>query len=362
MFVPTRTSPPDSPAALPFAPLALLALLACNGGTAPEETESASISEGDTETTQPSGTSSSASSSSSTAATESTTGTSSTSDTTGTTATSGTSAATDPTTTGTSDSETDTDAGTSETSADATILIDADFEGTRSGEYSEDMVEADFGAEPSWNNGLDEGRATVESEGNNTYLRVTYPKDEYGPSKGGVQFKVLFDGAYDEVYLRYRVRFGDAFEWVKGGKLPGLIGGTAPTGCKSDDSGFSARMMWRAEGLPVQYLYYPTKVENCGDDFPYEVGGDEASFAPGTWHTVEHRIVMNDPGSSNGVMQAWIDGELALDLQDFAWRGEGKDYAVDGLYFSTFYGGGDDSWAPSSDQTVDYDDFLATTP
>jgi len=257
---------------------------------------------------------------------------------------------------------TDTDGSTSDTSADATVLIDADFEGAGLGEYSEDMVEADFGAGPTWNNGLDEGRASIVDEPENTFLRVTYPADEYGPSDGGVQFKVLFDDAYDEVYLSYRLRFSDDFEWVKGGKLPGLIGGSAPTGCKDDDTGFSARMMWRTDGLPVQYLYYPTKVEDCGDDFSYEVGGDPASFSAGGWHTVEHRIVMNDPGSSNGVMQAWIDGELALDMQDFAWRGENGAYAVDGLYFSTFYGGGDGSWAPSSEQTIDYDDFFATTP
>ena len=343
------------------APLTLV--LACAGGS-PSDTEAGTQATDDEHLTTTAGMTSGGPSTVTSATTadpeSTTTGAASTAGTTSTATTLETSATTGSGTT--TDAGTDTNTNTSDTSADATVLIDADFEGARPGEYSEAMVEGDFGAGPSWNNGLDEGRATIVGEPDNTYLRITYPADEYGPSAGGVQFKVLFSDAYDEVYLRYRLRFGDDFEWVKGGKLPGLIGGSAPTGCKDDDTGFSARMMWRVDGLPVQYLYYPTKIESCGDDFPYEVGGDAVSFTPGVWHTVEHRIVMNDPGSSNGVMQAWIDGELALDIQDFAWRGQGSTYAVDGLYFSTFYGGGDTSWAPSSEQTIDYDDFLATTP
>lgn len=44
-----------------------------------------------------------------------------------------------------------------------------------------------------------------------------------------------------------RMRFGPGFDWVRGGKLPGLCAGQCPTGCDksiSPNEGFSARIMW----------------------------------------------------------------------------------------------------------------------
>ena len=44
-----------------------------------------------------------------------------------------------------------------------------------------------------------------------------------------------------------RMRFGSNFDWVRGGKLPGLCAGSCPTGCDkniSPSEGFSARIMW----------------------------------------------------------------------------------------------------------------------
>ena len=242
------------------------------------------------------------------------------------------------------------------------VIFHASFEAHSAGAYSESMVKEDFGATPSWNDGLDEGRALVVDAGGNKFLRVNYSAGEYGPGAGGVQFRIPFEQSYQELYLAYRVRFQEAYDWVKGGKLPGLIGGSAPTGCVQDDTGFSARMMWRAEGKAVQYIYYPNKVQTCGDDFDYLDGANKPlTFVPGSWHWVQHRIVMNDDGTKNGIMQSWMDGVLALDLQDFEWRVNGASYGVDGFYFSTFFGGGDASWAPSQSQIVDFDEILVST-
>ncbi len=248
-------------------------------------------------------------------------------------------------------------ASTSSGGETGTVIVDVDFERDVEGPYTEEMVEPDFGAAPPWNDGLDEGRATIVGEDDGQFLRVTYPGGEFGPGDGGVQFIVALPGTYDELRLSYRVRFGAGFEFVKGGKLPGLVGGSSPTGCVEDKGGFSARMMWRTDGAAVQYMYFPEKVEACGDDYGYGV-----AFAPGTWHTVEHRLVMNTPGEHDGVLQAWFDGALVLDDAAFLYRLEDGTYGIDALYFSTFYGGSDETWAPASDQTVDYDDFVITEP
>lgn len=241
------------------------------------------------------------------------------------------------------------------------IILAATFSGRSAGPYPQDFVEGDFGSAPTWNDGLDEGRAEVILDEGNPALRVTYPEGQFGPGDGGVQFKVDLGASFDELYLSYRVRFGAGFEFVKGGKLPGLVGGSAPTGCVADETGFSARMMWRTGGAAVQYLYFPGKIADCGDDYFYEIAGQDALFVPSAWHLVEHRIRMNTPGEADGIMQAWFDGELALDNQTFVWRNAGANWSIDGLYFSTFFGGSDDTWAPSTNQIIDYDDFIVST-
>jgi hypothetical protein len=228
------------------------------------------------------------------------------------------------------------------------------------------MVAEDFGGTPTWNNGLDEGRATIVEERGARFLRVTYPAGQFGPSDAGVQFVVPLAQGHDEVFLSYRVRFGEGFQFVKGGKLPGMVGGTRPTGCLKDlsevEGGFSARMMWRRNGAVVQLMYTSALANLCGDDFPYTVGGRAGSFVPGEWQQVRHRLRMNTPGQSDGVVQAWLDGSLALDRHDVAFRGSAYNFLVDAIYFSTFFGGSDATWAPTSDQTVDYDDFVISLP
>jgi len=245
--------------------------------------------------------------------------------------------------------------------AGACLGLHADFEGSTKGTYTQAMVVSDFGGVPPWNNGLDQGRATIVGEGENQFLRVKYTANQYGPSAGGVQFKVPLKETYQELYLSYRVRFAAGFDFVKGGKLPGLVGGSAPTGCVNDTTGFSARMMWRNGGSVMQYMYFPEKQDACGDNYSYQFGGANVNFTPGTWHTVEHWLVMNTPGEHDGVLQAWFDGKPALDNQAFLYRLAGATYAIDALYFSTFYGGGDSTWAPTSEQTADFDEFCLST-
>jgi hypothetical protein len=58
--------------------------------------------------------------------------------------------------------------------------------------------------------------------------------------------------------FEYKVFFPSDFEWVKGGKLPGLYGGR--TGCSGGDAAldcFSTRLMWRAGGAGELYLVEP---------------------------------------------------------------------------------------------------------
>lgn len=249
-------------------------------------------------------------------------------------------------------------AGTGGGDATRTELFRATFEGQAVGTYEESMVPTDFGAAPPWNNGLDDGRATIVEEAGGKFLRVTYPAGLFGPANAGVQFQIPFSTSHEELYFAYRVRFSTGFDFVKGGKLPGLVGGTSPTGCNPNEDGFSARNMWRTGGAAVQYVYWPEQPNTCGDDLRYDDGPSPKSFTPGVWQTVEHRVRMNTPGVADGVMQAWVDGELALSDEARLWRKEGATFSIDTLYFSTFFGGGDASWAPATAQVADFDDLV----
>lgn len=242
----------------------------------------------------------------------------------------------------------------------ASELLRVSFYGSQTGFYTAAMMQQDFPRASAWNNGLDERRAVIVKGKGNKFLRVTYVGKEFGPARGGVQFKVPFNNSYNELYFSYRVRFAKDFDFVKGGKLPGLMGGTGPTGCVSDKNGFSARNMWRVDGDAVQYLYAPRKISACGDDYHYTKGGVNQHFIPGEWQRVEHRLVMNTPGENNGIMQAWLDGELVLDVKDFLFREAGSNFAIDTLYFSTFFGGGDAEWAPQTSQITDFDDLVVS--
>ena len=70
-----------------------------------------------------------------------------------------------------------------------------------------------------------------------TFLRATYPSNscspasttDYGTPEGGGQFLATAGlPPANTLHLRYYVRFHTNFAFVKGGKLPGLFGGTNP--------------------------------------------------------------------------------------------------------------------------------------
>ena len=65
---------------------------------------------------------------------------------------------------------------------------------------------------------------------------------------------------------------------------------------------------------------------------------------------------MNTPGQNDGSITAWFDGQLALESGDMRFR-DVDSFAIDGMYFSTFFGGGSSSWATTSDEIVLFDDF-----
>lgn len=254
----------------------------------------------------------------------------------------------------------------------ASVLFQNDFEDDPVGTYTTANLAADWNS-PSWNDGVDEGRVAIVADNNSFGSKSLVVKYEEGQTTGSkAQWKLELDAGYDELFLTYRVRFHDNFDFVRGGKLPGLIGGAGNTGGQKPDGtdGWSARMMWRTDGSSssplspdraniVQYLYHPDQPQTFAEDFPWDDNSANQwkIFDSDVWYHFQHRIVMNTPGQNDGVVQAWLDGEQVLDVQDIRFR-DVASLQIDQMYFSTFFGGSSAQWNASKDEYAYFDDFV----
>jgi hypothetical protein len=230
-------------------------------------------------------------------------------------------------------------------------VLEVDFDRHPEGVYSKSLLEADW--HPSRSRGVNEGRVWVVGgleALRGKCLAVTYLKGLIGPD-GGAQFMVKIPG-HDDLSLEYQVKFQKDFDFVKGGKLPGLCGGACNTGGrKPAGEGFSARYMWRAGGKLVLYLYHMDQPTLYGEDFPLGV-----TAKAGTWYCLKERLSMNTPGKSDGRVRVWIDGKKALDLDKVRFRSDNA-VTVDAFYFDTFFGGSSDDWAAVKDERAYFDKF-----
>lgn len=257
--------------------------------------------------------------------------------------------------------------------AQVTAPFIVDFEQHSTGPYTMSMAKQDFPHPGDWYYGMDQGRGEIMNENGNKVLRVKYPRGCVGvndPGACGIQIKWKLPEPAKTMWLSYRIKFEEGFEFVKGGKLPGLCGGKCYTGGKTPEcgDGWSARIMWRTGGKVVQYMYFTDQAATYGDDMKWNEGGAQRQFIPGRWHTVLTQVVLNDvpvgasQGLKNGIVRSWFDGELAMEV-DTLRLVDSANQKIDLFYISTFYGGSDSSWAPSKDNYIRYDDFwISSTP
>ncbi len=195
------------------------------------------------------------------------------------------------------------------------------------------------------------------------FLRVQYPKGSWSPANtkragvpvGGLGFFANCGIApREQLHLRYYLRFAANFDFVKGGKLPGLYGGTGNSGGVQPDGsdGFSARLMWRSNGDGEVYAYLPTNDSLWG----ISLGRGSWRFKAGTWTLVEQQVVLNVPGQANGSIKLWIDEKLVIDQAGLRFR-DVPQLKIDGIMFSTFFGGNDASWATPITTHIDFARF-----
>jgi hypothetical protein len=90
-------------------------------------------------------------------------------------------------------------------------------------------------------------------------LRVQYPAGSFQDNNaGGAQMYAMWNSSasgepFQSMLISYEIAFDAGFDWVKGGKLPGIRGGPDPDNCSGGKQAngtncFSSRLMWRTDG------------------------------------------------------------------------------------------------------------------
>lgn len=261
-------------------------------------------------------------------------------------------------------------------------LLSWDFNGSQPGVFSATRANETF------NNG--NGRVTtysvsapdslyVEKEGSDGYLVKKMPKGSYNARSGSpLRHSMAIDWKLNTPltsgYFAYNLKTSPNFDSVKGGKIPGLCGGTCPSGGDQTTNaprladggnnpagkaiGWSGRNMWQTGGHLIQYFYHPNQTTKYGPGYSYRyASGGRTYINDNKWHSIEHYVKMNTPGKTDGVFQAWFDGTRVLNLQNIRFRDD-TSYAIDMLMFSVFFGGGDASFATTKDEYLYFDDFV----
>ncbi|GAA5847176.1 hypothetical protein JCM9279_006122 [Rhodotorula babjevae] len=247
------------------------------------------------------------------------------------------------------------------------------LDSTRNHSYTTDLLQHGWRAHTQHTQCSSWTRDPLDRGNHEAVLAVNYPPG----SRVGEQFEMRVLGSRHEraqtALVKYEVAFDSAFNFVKGGKLPGLSGTSSSSGhgrtlCvggRHRDSCLSARLMWRQQGQGEVYAYVPTYAGFCEDGQQRgDVACDKAygtslsrgrfRFEKGRWHTITQLVSLNDPPLANGLLYLYLDDRLVLSHTDILWRTE-VNVTLDSVLFSTFFGGGDDSYnSPSSPSATSY--------
>lgn len=201
-------------------------------------------------------------------------------------------------------------------------------------------------------NGISEGRVLLAEQDGSSWLRVAYAPGKIGPDHGGAGWRWPFSKRpKPKAELKYTVLFEEGFQFVKGGKMPGLCGGpktiTGGDPCTGYE-GWSARLMWRKEGRGQAYIYHVNQPSKYGDEFDFP---EDFRFPTGQPVQVHMILTMNTAGKRDGTLRIGITlpqqkERIMVEKTDMEWT-KTPEIGVDSILFNTFHGGNDSSWAPT---------------
>lgn len=156
----------------------------------------------------------------------------------------------------------------------------------------------------------------------------------------------------EEIYFRYYLRLGS--DWnpsTEGGKLPGITstyGRVGWGGRKADGlTGWSMRgSFFRLPdvGNPYHdftpigtYAYHADMQDYWGDPWAWSESG-QALLQRNRWYCIEQYVKVNEPGSNDAVIRAWVDGELVFQHDGFRVR-DIRSIRIEEIWMNVYYGG-----------------------
>ena len=232
--------------------------------------------------------------------------------------------------------------GTTSARAAATVYLDESFAGSPSA-LADAWFDADIGGR---------NRITTIGDGSDGQgIKVSIPAGSHYGSVLHWQFKDQGITEPDELYYRYYLRIPDGVTTADRGKLPGpagLYSGSARNNIKPTDSspGWSARMFFsptsddRGNDYTQLgfYVYHRNQAADNGDLDLWDT--QTGTLRHGAWYCVEGHVAMNTPGKADGLLEGWVDEQLAFYQDNFKFRGTNDTgINVKSFWFDTYYGG-----------------------
>ena len=193
-------------------------------------------------------------------------------------------------------------------------------------------------------------------------LKVLYGKGSSAPSctncptAGGAQFYTNLNNlgrsnmaSSNTLSLKYQLKFPAGHDFGKGGKLPGLYGGSPGEAAGGNHgNAWSTRFMFRNGNQGEIYFYSPD-----GTGYGKDLGLGRWSYpADDKYHTIEQFVQRDEQATT-----VWFDGE-----QVFSTSTEGiSGINFSGIFFSTFYGGHSTEWRPKKTSYIWFEGFSLST-
>jgi len=243
------------------------------------------------------------------------------------------------------------------------ILFSHDFEDNTignywdSGEWSKDWFDIPE------NKAMNKDLTEIVSLGDRKCLMSVHPAGTFNPGNGsdgnGLHYKPHLPGAHTQLYMSYDVFFPINWEWTYGNKLPGFNAGHFDSS-PEDEAPYSYEWSWgggmgmsiQKEGNLAAYFYHHNKEHRWGDSLSAHY-----LMPRGEWTTVTQRVVLNEVGSSNGLIEVFVNGELKAGRYNLKFRNL-EEITIDRLKIYTHHGGGDVRWAPQKTQNLYLDNFV----
>jgi len=242
-----------------------------------------------------------------------------------------------------------------------TVYLDEPYSDTPT-VWNQSWFDADIGAR---------NRISTISDGiDGDAIKVSIPAGSHFGSAMHWEFEENGISEPEELYFRYYLRVPDGAEHRDRGKLPGpagLYSGSARNNIKPTDAspGWSARMFFSPtydsrDPDHTQlgfYVYHRDQASDNGDLVLWDT--QTGTLRNDAWYCIEGHIDMNTPGVANGLLEGWVDEQLAFYQDDFKFRGS-SDTGIDikSFWFDVYYGG--TSPAPTS-YSFDFDSLVLSS-